>query len=347
VKYRFLEKSYPKEGKMKRKIRMGFSKAKIGFCLWVILFLFFPTSGYSQESEVAKYPTRPITYIIPLPPGGNTEIANRLIIKQAEKYLGQPIVAVNKPGGGLTIGVAEIAKARPDGYTIGYTAFGPMLVVPFLQKLPYHPINDLKQIMQFGGFNAGLVVRADSPFRSLKDIVDYARQGAKKVTFGAVAVGLNAIIVKRIAEKEGVDFTHIPFGSAGEGERALLGKHLDMVAGDFSPSFIEAGQTRLLVLFKEDRSEEYPQTPILKELGYDIPCPMFQGVQGPKGIPDGIVIKIENAFTQAMREPAFIKGMKESLRLPIIHRNSVELSSYVANNYGVIKKFLEEMGLTK
>ena len=332
---------------MRRKIRMGFSKAGIVYSPWLILVLLFASLGYGQESEVAKYPSRPITYIIPLPPGGNTELANRLIIKQAGKYIGQAIVPVNKPGGGLTLGVAELAKSKPDGYTIGYTAFGPILVVPFLQKLPYHPINDLKQIMQFGGFNAGLVVRADSPFRSLKDIVDYARQGAKKVTFGAVAVGLNATIVKRIAQKEGVDFTHIPFGSAGEAERALLGKHIDMVAGDFSPSFLEAGQTRLVVLFKEDRSEEYPQTPILKESGYDIPCPLFQGVQGPKGIPDGIVMKIEDAFTKAMKDPAFIQGMKETLRLPIIYRNSLQLSDYVNSNYEVMKNFLHQMGLTK
>ncbi|MEO0248500.1 MAG: tripartite tricarboxylate transporter substrate binding protein, partial [candidate division WOR-3 bacterium] len=250
-----------------------------------------------------NYPTRPVTFIIPLPPGGNSELATRLMIRMAEKHLGQPIVPVNKPGGGLTIGIAEIARAKPDGYTIGFTAFGPMTVTPFLQKVPYDPVNDFRQIMQYGSFNLGLTVHADSPFKSLSDIVAYARRSQKKLTFGAVATGLNPTIMKKIAEKEGIEFAAMPFGSTGPAEVALLGKHVDMVVGDFSPAFIEAGQTRLIVLFRDERAEEYPQVPTLKELGYNIPCRVFMGVQGPKGMPEIAVRKLEDAFTRGMKEP--------------------------------------------
>jgi tripartite-type tricarboxylate transporter receptor subunit TctC len=303
-----------------------------------ISLLLVSAYGYAQTSE-HNYPTRPVTFIIPLPPGGNSELATRLIIKQAEKHLGQAIVPVNKPGGSLTIGIAEIARAKPDGYTIGFSAFGPMTVVPFLQKVPYHPVNDFKQIMQYGSFNVGLTVHADSPFKGLPDVVAYARQSQKKLTFGSVAVGLNMSIMKKIAEKEGIEFTAMPFGSAGPAEIALLGKHVDMVAGDFSPAFIEAGQTRLLVVFRDERSDEYPQVPILKDLGYNIPCRVFMGIHGPKGIPESAVKKLEDAFTKGMKEPEFIKGMKE-LRLPIFYRNSKDLGEYVAAGYEIYKEFL-------
>lgn len=306
----------------------------------IIAILLFVALGHAQTSEVTNYPTRQVTFIIPLPPGGTSEIATRLIVKQAEKYLGQPIIPVNKPGGGLTIGVAEIANAKPDGYTIGFSAFGPMYVVPFLQKVPYHPVNDLKQIMQFGSFNAGLTVYADSPFKSLPDVIAHARRSSKKLTFGAVSVGLNMTIMKKIAEKEGIEFAPMPFASAGPAEIALLGKHIDMVAGDFNPAFMEAGQTRLLAIFRDERSDEYPQTPILKELGYNIPCRLFMGVHGPKGIPDAIVKKVEDAFTKAMKDPEFIKGMKD-LRLPVFYRNSKDLNDYVASSYQIYKEFLK------
>ena len=157
------------------------SKIILPFCL--ILMLFLPIFGYSQD-EVINYPTRPITFIIPLPPGGASDLAIRILIKHAEKYLGQPIVPLNKPGAGLTIGVAEIARAKPDGYTIGFSAFGPMYVTPFLQKVPYHSINDFKQIMQFTTSNPGLVVHVGSPFKNLKDVIDSARQSSKKLIFG-------------------------------------------------------------------------------------------------------------------------------------------------------------------
>jgi tripartite-type tricarboxylate transporter receptor subunit TctC len=332
---------------MRVKVKDNSLAGRVIFSSLLILTFIFPTLGYPQEEEIAKFPTRPITFVIPLPPGGNSELAFRLIIKLAEKHIGQPIVPINKPGAGLTIGVAEIAKAKPDGYTIGLSAHGPMLTVPFLRKVPYHPVKDFIQIMQFASFNLGIVVRSDSTFKNLKDVIAYARQNPKKLTFGSVAIGLNVATMKRIGQIEKVEITPMPFGSAGEAEIALLGGHIDMVAGDFRPSFIEEGKTRLLVLFREERSEEYPETPTLKELGYDIPAPTYMGVQGPKGIPEGIVKKIEEAFTKAMKEPAFIKGMKEDFFLPITYRNSKDLSDYVAHNYEVMKKFLEETVVIK
>jgi len=323
-------------------------KFGLAFFLFLCLvpLLGLPERGYPQKDEVSSFPTRPINFVIPLPPGSKTDLAARLVVKTAEKFLGQPIVPVNKPGAALTIGVAAIATAKPDGYTIGLGAHSPLLVAPLLEKVPYHPINDLRQIMQFMSLNFGIVVRSDSSYKSLKDIVAYARQNPKKLTYGTNARGLLDMIMKQIAIKEGVEFTLIPYTSTFEAETALLGGHIEVTPGDFNISLVEAGQTRLLVLLKEEHSADDPHVPILKELGYDIPCPFFNGIMGPKGLPEGIVKKLEDALTRATKDPGFVKGMND-LRLPTGYRTGKDLGDYVARNFEAYKKFLTERGVIK
>lgn len=330
-------------------MKKNFSGVTVFFLSCLVLFLFLSSSAYAaEEPEVAKYPSRPITFITPLPPGGPTDLAIRLISKEAEKFLRQPITIVNKPGGTLTIGIAAIANAKPDGYTIGYAGHSGMFVVPLLEKVPYHPIRDLKPIIQFGGYNFGVIVKADSPFKTFKDMIAYARQNPKKLTYGTTgANSMQNIIMEQVARKENVQITHIPFKGTPEVQVALLGGHILFGAGDFNASLVEAGQIRPLLLLRDERSAEYPKTPIIKDAGYDIPCPMTINVFGPKGIPDGIAQKIEDAYARAMKEPAFLKGMKNDLLLPVVHRGHKDLADYTNYNYEVYVKFLKEMGLTK
>jgi len=304
--------------------------------------------GYSQEEEVTKYPSRPISYIQPFTAGVPGDLAIRLISKEAEKILGQPIVVINKPGAAGTIGVAAIAASKPDGYTIGNAPHSPMIVVPHLEKVPYHPLKDIKMIMQFGAFNMGVIVKSDSPFKSFKDLIAFGRQNSKKLTYGTAGTNsMQYIIMEQIAKKEKVQITHLPFKATVEAQTALLGGHILFAVGDFNYLLIEGGEARVLFLFREERAAEYPDTPIPKDFDYDFPFPTFICIVGPKGIPDGIVGKLEDAFAKAMKEPTFIKGMKEDLRLPIVYRGSKELSDYVAYSYEAYGKMLKEMGLMK
>jgi tripartite-type tricarboxylate transporter receptor subunit TctC len=271
-----------------------------------------------------------------------------MLTKETEKHLGQPIVVVNKPGGGGTVGVSAIAAAKPDGYTIGQTPSGGFLaIMPHMEKIPYHPIKDLRYLMQFAELNFGLLVKADSPFKSLKDIIASARENPKKVTYGTNAPNsISNLIMEQVAKKEKVQLTHIPFKGSADYQTALLGGHVQFVIGEFNYSYLEGGQARVLLFLGEKRSEEYPQIPLLKELGYDIPCPVYNGVCGPKGLNDEAARKLEDAFTKGMKEPAFVKGMKE-LRVTLLHRNSKEVAEYAARNYELFGKILKEMGLAK
>ena len=324
-----------------------YCKGMIAAFLPPLLILLIAVSGYAQKADT-KYPTRPINFIIPFSPGGSSDIAVRLLAKESEKYLGQPIVVMNKAGGGGTVGTAAIASAKPDGYTIGQCPGGaPLFTMPYLEKIPYNPLKDLKFIMEFVDLTFGVIVKADSPFKTFKDLIAYARQNPGKVTYGTNAPNsISNLVLEQVAKKEKVTFTHIPFKSSPEYQTAVLGGHVMFCAGDFNYSMVEANETRVLAILSEKRSPDYPETPTLKDLGYDVPCPVFLGLIGPKAMPDDIAKKVEEAFAAALKEPAVIKGIKE-LRLTILYRNSKEFSEYVASNYEIFGKLLKGMGLSK
>lgn len=242
----------------------------------------------------------------------------------------------------MAIGTATIAAAKPDGYTIGLTLRTPMLIIPRVEKVPYHPLKDFKQIIQFASYNFGVFVKYDSPFKSFKELVTFARQNPKKLTWAGQANSMQHYIMEKIAQTEKVEFILMPFKGTSEMEMSLLGGHTLAAAGNFNYSLLEAKRTRLLLLFEEERSAEYPDTPILKDLGYDIPNPQFLAIQGPKDLPDGIVRKLEQALTRAMKEPGFIQGMK-ALHLPIVYRSSKETDAYITKGYEAFEKPLKEM----
>lgn len=328
---------------------MGHSalKSKIFYFLIFVIIFLFSELGYPQQLEIAKYPNRPITYICMSPAGNADDLAGRLISKEAERFLRQAIVVVNKPGGAGTIATAAIASAKPDGYTIGNVGATPICFIPHRENVPYHPINDLTYIVKFGAVNNGIIVKADSHFKSFSDLIDYARQNPKKITYGTH--GTNSyqhLTMELICDKEKVEMTHIPFKGTAESQTALLGEHITFAVGAFNYSLLEARKIRPLLLLSEEKSIEYPQIPILKDFGYDIPEPSFISAIGPKGIPKEILGKIENAFTEAMKQPAFIRGMKE-LHLPIVYRNSKEFSDFVAYNYEYWGKIIKEKGTSK
>jgi len=322
-------------------------KIEIGFLLSLLAAVFFPTPGLAQQTEGGRYPTKPITFIVPIPPGGSADASCRLISREAEKFLGQPIVVVNKPGGSFAIAIATIASSKPDGYTIGYAGHPGMFVTPLTNTVPYHPVRDIREIMQFGYLNIGVTVKGDSSFKNFMDVVAWARQHPNKLTYGSAGIGsFGHLALEQVAKKENVQFNHIPFKGSAETQVALLGGHILVATGDFNYSSLESGQIRLVLLITESQSPDYPKTPILRDLGYNIPAPTVLNIAGPKGMPDDVVKRLDDAFSKAMKEPTFIKGMRD-LKLTTFYRNGKDLDSYVAANFDAFEKLLKEEGLIK
>jgi tripartite-type tricarboxylate transporter receptor subunit TctC len=309
--------------------------------------LLFTQTGVAQE-DVSKYPSKPINFISPVPPGQGTDLSIRLLAKELEKILGQPVVVLNRPGAALTIGAAAVAAAKPDGYTIGFTGGPPLYFTPLLEKVPYDPIKDLRMVAQYGAMNVAVALKGDSPFKTFKDLVDYARQNPKKLTYGTTGTNsITNITMERIAKQENVQFTHIPFKGTPETQAALLGGHIMAACGDFGgSSLVNSGDVRFLMMLKEEKSAEYPNVPILKDLGYDIPYPMNFAIIAPKAVPDAIIKKLDDAVAKVMKEPSFLKGMKDN-RFPVGYRGSKDLDVSMAKNYEYFKKVFTEMGLIK
>ncbi len=314
-------------------------KREMAFVVFFSFLLLLAGSAYSQQKEVS-YPNRPVTFIIPYPPGAGTDLSCRLIAREAEKFLGQSIVPINKTG--TAVGTAAIATAKPDGYTIGISGHHGSFLLPLLEKVPYDPVKDFKHIVQFGTYNMGVYLKADSPFKSFKEMIAYARKNPGKVSYGTSAGGMGFFVIDEIAKKENVQLTFVPFKGSPEVQPAVLGGHITFGVGDFNYSLLEAGRLSVLLILRPDRPSEYPQIPNLTDLGYaDVPAPVCIFVLGPKGMPNEVVLKLEAAFTKGMKEPGFINGMKD-LRMPIAYRNNKELDEFVARNSAFFSKYLKK-----
>jgi Uncharacterized protein conserved in bacteria len=255
----------------------------------------------------ARFPDRPIRFLIPWPPGGSLDALHRTMFEIMGKDLGQSVVIENRPGArGTQAAIFLIKQAKPDGYTLAHHHLS-ILRHPFLTKQPtWDPINDFTYIMQVSGFTFGTVVRSDSPYRTFKDLIEAARRQPGKLTYSTSGIATtNHIAMEDICAREGVQMTHIPFRGAQEGVTALLGRQIDVVADAqaWRPN-VESGEFRLLSVWTRERLPTFPDAPTLKELGYDMVVTSPYGVVGPKGVPPEIVDKLHQSFRKAYLDEA-------------------------------------------
>ena len=326
-------------------------KNKSNFLKVFLLLCFVPVFSalvYAQE-DVSKFPSRPITFVIANPPGSGTDLMFRIWCKEAEKYLGQPIVPVNKPGGAAVIGTEAINSAKPDGYTVGHFGAASAIIVPLLEKTPYDPIKDLAPIAGMVQLNTLAIANSGSSrFTSWKDLIDYAKQNPKKVTYATTGVNsMSQLVVEKMARVENVQLTHIPFKGMPEMEVALLGGHVDMGVGVFTTSLIEAKKLRPLVMLTDTRNvADFRQFPTVTQLYPGIPPIGNTGIAGPKGIPAGIFKKLEDAFGKALKQPSVIKEM-EKINMSIIPLDAKGYAEYINTSYELYKQWIKEMGSVK
>jgi tripartite-type tricarboxylate transporter receptor subunit TctC len=262
----------------------------------------------SLAQSASSYPTKPITLIIPFPPGVSAELLFRGMAESASKHLGQQVVIENRPGGSATLGAAHMAaNTKPDGYTIGQitiTAFR----VPVMQKATFDPVKDFSYIILLGGYSLGAVVLADGPFKKWADVIDFAKANPGKFTYATIGPATtNAIAMELMARQSGVKFTHVPTKGGGESIAAVLGKHVHaMVESPAWAPMVASGQFRLLMMLGQ-KSKKWPDAPTLKELGYKFEFDSPFGLAGPKGMDPAIVKKLHDAFRKAYDDPKVVE----------------------------------------
>jgi tripartite-type tricarboxylate transporter receptor subunit TctC len=302
--------------------------------------------GAAPSSHAQDYPNRPVTLVVPWPAGGTTDIGMRALASATEKYLKQKIVIENRPGAAGVLGPQQVAQsAAPDGYTlvqIPITVFR----FPFMRKTTLDPATDFTYIIGVSGYTFGVVVRSDAPWKTFRELIDYARANPGKINYGTPGAGTTLhITMEQIAKQQGIKWVHVPFKGTPETTGALLGGHIDAVADATGwSSLVDSGQLRLLVLWTATRSKNWPDVPTLREAGIDMVSNSPFGIAGPKGLDPAVVKIIHDAFKKGAEDPAYLEATAKLDQEPA-YMSSDDYRRYVAVQLVEQKKLIEELGL--
>lgn len=259
------------------------------------------------------FPTRPITLVIPFAPAGGSDLTARALAKAAEPILGQPITVVNRPAGGGATAMQEVARAAPDGYTLVNSTAILTAIAPGMRDVPYNPATDFTQIMTYGAFNTFIAVRADSQFRTLRELLDFAKANPRVVTAGVSVIGASSHLgMARLAQESGAQVSFVPFGGGAPAVTALLGRHVStvVVSGEVLPH-VASGQVRLLATLMGERVPSLPDVPSIREVGFGWAMNSWLGIAGPRGLPEPVVKRLQDAFLQASNDAEFKRVMND------------------------------------
>ncbi|MBN2552751.1 MAG: tripartite tricarboxylate transporter substrate binding protein [Spirochaetales bacterium] len=284
--------------------------------LFLILLVLAAAAGFvlaegTSEEAAGEYPTKAIQLIVPWPAGGRTDINARMFASVAPKYLGQPMVVVNKAGGASVIGGEYVAKAEPDGYTLMAITPGTNVFPVIFGQAPYDSL-DFDAIGQIGSSTMAIASRPDRPFGNVRELISYARSHPGRVTYACVALKAPQLGFLWWADKAGLEFKHVPVGNDAEAVEAALGGHVDIAMTSSVAtiiSHVKGGNLNALMVFSEKRDANLPDTPTAVELGYDVVASPFTGIAGPKGMPPEVLSKLRSVFRQVMEDKDFITVM--------------------------------------
>lgn len=295
--------------------------------------------------QAQAFPARPIKYICPWPAGGTTDSVIRALAESASKTLGQPIIIDNKPGAGGMLGAIEMLNAKPDGYTLTQLPHG-VFRFPHMQKVAYDPLKDFTWIACLTGYTFGLVVPTDSPIKSIKDLVAYAKANPEKFTYGSSGTGTSPhLAVEEFAQRAGIKLMHVPFKGNADNMQAVLGSHV-MGASDSTGwgPHVEAGKLRLLATYGSKRTKRWPHVPTLDELGYQTVSDSPFGVCGPKGMDPAIVKTLHDAFKKTLDDPAVLATF-DKYDQSVIYMNTEQYTKFARDSFATEKATIERLGM--
>ena len=298
-------------------------------------------------AQAQGFPARPVKLVIAFPAGGPTDITMRQLADNASKILGQPIIIDNKPGAGGTLPAQALQSSPADGYTVAQIPLG-VFRLGYTTKLNWDPIKDISYVINVTGYAFGVVVPAESPFKTWADFVAYAKANPGALTYGSTGNFTSPhLTMETVAQKAGIKLQHVPYKGSADLMQAVVGGHL-MAAADstgFAPQ-VEAGKLRVLNTWGATRLAKFPDAPTLKELGYDIVQNSPFGIGAPKGTPPEVVKKLHDAFKQAMEEPSYVASLGRYDMLPN-YMSSVEYTKFAQETMGKEKMVIEKLGLAK
>lgn len=304
------------------------------------------TTLTAVTTYATSYPEKPVQLVVPWGAGGGTDALMRVVAHYSEKYLGQPMVVVNVPGVGGTLGSRQGKDAKPDGYTL--TATHESVIsskIVGVVEFGYEAFIPLANLTNTPGM---VVARADAPWNSAKDLVEDAKKNPGKFTFGATLGSTSHFFPLDIAHSAGIEFKIVGYEGTAKRQAALLGGFLDL--GESNPAagakYFASGKLKPLGIATKERDALLPDVPTLEEQGINAYLGVHRGVCAPKGTPDEIVKKLSEVFEKVAKDAEFIAKIKE-LGSTVDYKNSDAYLSYIKNETAKLTGLAEEFGIAK
>jgi tripartite-type tricarboxylate transporter receptor subunit TctC len=316
---------------------------RLSLALTIIGSIFFP------DFLLAAYPEKSVTYICVFSAGGSNDIMARNIAETMKRYFPKPVVVVNRPGAGGSIGTAEVIQSRPDGYVIGHSTMTSLTIQPHRQSLPYDTPDDYTPIARVGGMAWYVMVPYDSSLNTFSDLIEYAKANPGKLRMGHYGIGhLSHLILEDLKQKAKIDLTLVPYPGGGEAVAAILGKHIEASLGgpqEVIPQ-VQAKKVKLLAVCDEKRNPLFPEVPTFKEMGLNITDTTYSVVIGPKGLSIEVVSKLDEALRNVSKDPNFLDFMQRNgFFLP--YEGPKDVSKRIWEDYKRYGGLLERLGLKK
>ena len=306
-------------------------------------------AGFSAGAE-DKYPTKPVTLLVGFAAGGATDLSARGLGKAMEKVLGQPVIVVNKPGGGTSIQLHSVKTSPPDGYTIGVLATGG-IVGPHLREVPYDLFKDFAHLCQFVAFPTGIAVHVDSPWKTLKEFVEFAQKNPGKLKYASTEPGSSSMMLgEQFAVINQFKWVHVSHPGDSAAATSLLGKHVDALV--LTPlgwgPFARAGKFRVLGVFVDQRLKEFPQIPTIKEQGFkyyeNAAITAIYGILAPKGIPPQVYSTLLTTLRKAWQDPEFQEVVEKNSLIPV-YKEGEEWVQYVKDWDKEAVRVMKQIGM--
>ncbi|HEX2547961.1 MAG TPA: tripartite tricarboxylate transporter substrate binding protein [Ramlibacter sp.] len=313
----------------------------------------FIAAGLAAAAGLAvaqgAYPTKPITMVVPFPPGGLADTVGRPVAEAMARELGQPVVIENRGGAGGGIGMAHVAKSPADGYTI-LMALSSYSVLPdadvLLGRQQMYAYNALRPIARFTADPTVLAVRADAPWKTVKEFVEDARKRPGRLNFGSSGnYGTMHVPMEILKQVAGVSMTHIPYTGAGPAVVALLGGQVDAVSTGPATvlQHVKSGRLRVLAHWGTTKLETMPDVPSLKQAGYNAEYAQWSGLFVPAGTPDAVVQRLRAAARAAANDQK-VKDVIMNAGSPILYQDTPEFEKYVQGDVQRMKSVVKRIG---
>ena len=298
-------------------------------------------------ARAQAFPSKPIKLIVAFPAGGPTDITMRMLAEEAGKVLGQPVIIDNKPGAGGTLPAQALQTSAADGYTVAQIPLG-VFRLPYTTKINWDPVKDISYVLNLTGYAFGVVVPADSPFKTWADFVAYAKANPGKLSYGSTGTLTSPhLTMELIAQQLGIQLLHVPYKGSADLMQATLGGQL-MAAADstgFAPQ-VEAGKLRVLNTWGAERLAKFPDAPTLKEVGIDVVQNSPFGLGAPRGTPPDVVRRLHDAFKQAMEQESYRAALGRYDMVPI-YMSTAAYQKFAETTFAREKALVEKLGLAK